>query len=180
MQGKPEVSFDHNWTRHEYKVMFAVSLLSKVREPDGFSAVLALSNDPYFQMRGSAVAALRTYGDRRALPTLLRLLRDGKPCNGFLVPAIAELGDDSAVPLLIDTFPAGGTRDSEARLKAIEEITGLSLQDTREQWGLLYYGDKLDKFRNAMHKWWEENKAQSRGGAIADPAGDVLKAAPEQ
>jgi len=178
MQGKPEVSFDHKRTRREYKVMLAASLLSKIREPDGFLVVLALSNDPYFVMRGSAVAALRIYGDRRALPTLLRLLRDRKPCNGFLVTTIAELGDDSAVPILIDTIPAGGTRDSEARLKAIEEITGLSLQEMREEWGLLYYGDKLDRFHKAMHKWWEENKAQSRNGGITEHvhAGDVLKA----
>ena len=170
MKGKAEVSCDHDTTQGEYKVMDAAYLLGEVREPEGFSAVLTLAEDPYFLTRGWAVSSLRAYGDRRSLPTLLTLLKERKSCNGALVPTISELGDDTAVVPLIDSIPAGGGCDSEARLKAIESITGLSLAEMREQWGLLYYGDKLGKFHKAMYMWWNKNKANSKNARTAEQA----------
>jgi HEAT repeat protein len=168
MKGKPEVPHDHETTRGEYKVMLAASLLGKVREPQAFDALVTLAQDPYGAMRGWAVASLRRYGDRSVLPMLVRHLKEGKACNGVLVPAIGELGDDSVVPLLIDTVPVGGYGNAEARLKAIEAITGLSLKAMREDWGrLAFYGDKLPQFRRAMHQRWATNKHESRNGMPA-------------
>jgi len=47
--------------------------------------------------------------------------------------------------------------DAEARFRAIEEITGLSLDGIRSKWGLLYY-DNLKAFHRAMHEWWATHK----------------------
>ena len=170
MKDKPEVSSDHRGTRHEFKVMHAAVLLGKVKEPTAFPHLLALLDDPYFSMRGHAAYSLEKFGARNALPTLLRVLQEGKPCNGNLVPAIAVLGDNTAVLPLINTIHSGGSNDAAKRLKAIETITGLSLKEMREEWGLVYYGDKLPKFHRAMHEWWGENKHKSRNGKTAEPA----------
>ena len=169
MKGKPEVTGDHKRTLHEDKVMWAADLLGQAKEPTAFPHLVALLDDPSLLMRGYAARALDAFGARRALPALLKVLHDKKPCNGFLVPAIAALGDDTAVPPLIDSIPAGGYRDADARLKAIEAITGLSLKEMREEWGLLYYGEKLQKFHSAMREWWEKNKHKSRNGKTAEP-----------
>lgn len=170
MNGKPEVSYRHETTRWEYKVMLAGWLLGNVKEPKAFPHLLELVEDPFFIMRGWATTALQSFGDRRALPTLIRLLREKKPCNGALVQAIGALGDNSAVPTLIETIPAGGARNAEQRLKAIEEITGFSLAKVREEWGLVYYGEKHADFLAFMRKWWQENEARSRNGRTAEPA----------
>lgn len=168
MKGKLEVSYKHKRTRQEDKVMCAAYLLGQAKEPRAFPHLIALLDDPFLGMRGYAVMALEKCGDRRALPALLKVLKQGKPCSGFLAPAIGRLGDDTAVPILIDTIPAGGTMDVGRRLKAIEQITGLSLSAIREEWGLVYYGEKHRQFLKAMHVWWEENKAKSRNGKTVE------------
>ena len=167
MKGKPEVSYRHERTRREYKVMLAAWLLGKVKEPKGFPHLLELAEDPFFVMRGCAVCALQSFGDRRALPTLIRILREKKPCNGFLVPAIGALGDNSAVTPLIETIPISGAKEAEEILKAIEEITGLSLVEVRKEWGLVYYREKHAAFLTFMRSWWQKNEAKSRNGRAA-------------
>jgi hypothetical protein len=86
----------------------------------------------------------------------LEILRRNDACNWSVVLAIAKIGDETAIPHLIDTIPAGGM-DTEARSKAIEEITGLSLDGIRDKWGLLFY-DNLKEFHKAMHDWWATHK----------------------
>lgn len=92
---------------------------------------------------------------------LLEMLRERDACDWAVVRAIAEIGDETAIPDLIDTIPEGGFMDAEARFKAIEEITGLSLDAIRKEWGLLYYG-KLEQFHKAMHEWWQANEHWQR------------------
>jgi len=170
MKGKSEVGDVHKRTRREDEVMCAAYLLGQAKEPTAFPHLLALLDDPHLVMRGYAAMALEKYGDRRALPMLLAVLKQGKPCNGFLVPAIGTLGDDTAIPTLIDTIPAGGSTGADRRFKAIEKITGLSLSAIREEWGLTYPGERHRQLLETMHVWWDENKADSRNGNNAEEA----------
>ena len=179
MKGASEVPYEHKTTRGEYKVMLAASLLGKVKEPEAFPHLLMLVEDPYSLMRGWAATALKELGDRRALPALLKVLKEEKSCNGRLCPAIGALGDNSAVPALIDTIPAGGAMDTEERFEAIEQITGLSLADMRREWGRPCYGETHQKLLEAMRDWWTKNKHLSRNGEKTEPPtqGDGAKRA---
>jgi hypothetical protein len=164
MKGKPEVSYDHEATKAEYKIMLAASLLGRLKDERAFQELVQLAEDPFFGMRGWAVEALMVFNDKRALPVLIKLVRENKPCNGALERAVGKLGDDSAVPELIEHFTEGGAMEAEATLKAIEEITGLSLAEMKKKWGLTYYTN-LPQFKKAMHEWWKASKSKSRNGS---------------
>ena len=125
---------------------------ARVREP---LLEIAKSSCPNFC--ASAAFSLQRLGDRRALPHLLEILRKRDACAWAVVLAMAKIGDETAINDLIDTISSGGGMEAEARLKAIEEITGLSLDGIRDKWGLLYYG-KLKEFHKAMHEWWDANR----------------------
>ena len=135
----------------------AAYLLAEVRDARVFGRLLEISESACPNFCESAISGLQKLGDRRALPRMFQILRQRDGCSWAAVWAIGKIGDETAIPHLIDTIPPGGANDAETRLKAIEEITGLSLNDMRAKWGLLYY-DKLEQFHQAMHKWWEEHK----------------------
>jgi hypothetical protein len=133
--------------------------------------LVRLLNDPQTLIRSAAAHELAHLEFRPALPHLLRELRRGRAFNGELVPAIAAVGDETAVPVLIDTIPASG---EERQLRAIETITGLSLEPMRQRWGLTYY-HTLGAFHQAMHEWWEENRHHApRNGRAGTAAGQSV------
>lgn len=135
----------------------AVYLLSMAKDPRVVEPLLEISQSSCPFSCEIAVGGLQMLGDRRGLPRLLELLRRNDACDWSVVRAIAKIGDETAIAPLIDTIPAGGAMDTEARFKAIEEITGLSLDGIRGKWGLLYYNN-LREFHTAMHEWWATHK----------------------
>jgi hypothetical protein len=135
----------------------AVHLLAEVKDARVLEPLLQISKSSCPHSCNSAVFGFQKLGDKRALPRLLEMLRERDGCDWAVVRAIAEIGDETAIPDLIDTIPEGGFMDAEARFKAIEEITGLWLDAIRKEWGLLYYG-KLEQFHKAMHEWWQANE----------------------
>jgi len=135
----------------------ALHLLASAKDKRALGPLLEMSESSCPLACLSAVGGLQKLWDRRALPRVLERLRRNDDCNWAAVSAVATLGDETAIKDLIDTIPAGGAMDADARLKAIEEITGLSLRAIRDKWGLLYYG-KLQEFHQAMHEWWDANK----------------------
>ena len=135
----------------------AAFLLAEVRDARVFGPLIEISESSCPNSCTSTIFGLQKLGDRRALPRLFEILRQRDYCAWAAVEAIAKIGDETAITHLIDTIPAGGAIDSDPRLKAIEEITGLSLHNMREKWGLLYYNN-LEQFKKAMREWWEEHK----------------------
>jgi PBS lyase HEAT-like repeat len=135
----------------------AIHLLTEAKDARVLYPLLQMSKSPCPHSCDSAAFGLQSLGDKRALPRLLEILRKTDACSWAVVRAIGKIGDETAIPDLIDSIPDGGAMDAEARLKAIEEITGLSLDGIRKEWGLLYYG-KLEQFHKAMHEWWQSNK----------------------
>ena len=139
----------------------AIYLLSAAKDVRVFEPLLEMSKSSCPFSCEMAVGGMQRLGDRRGLPRLLELLHQNNACNWSVVLAIAKVGDETAIPHLIDTIPAGGAMDTEARFKAIEEITGLSLDGIRGKWGLLYY-DNLKEFHKAMHEWWATHRHQAK------------------
>jgi hypothetical protein len=139
----------------------AAYLLAEVKDARVLKPLLEMSKSscPYSCLL--AVSGLYKLRDRRALPRLLEIIRKQNACSNPAVRTVANIGDETAIPILIDTIPDGGAMDAEARLKAIEEITGLSLDGIRKEWGLLYYG-KLKQFHKAMHEWWDAHKRSAK------------------
>ena len=135
----------------------AVFLLASVKDTRVLEPLLEMSKSTCPQSCHGVVSSLGRLGDRRALPRLLEILRRSDECNWAAVLAVGALGDETAIKDLINTIPAGGANDAEARFKAIEQITGLSLDPIRNKWGLLFY-DNLPQFHQAMHQWWAANK----------------------
>ena len=132
-------------------------LLAEAEDARVLEPLLEVSKSSCPNSCASAVFSLRRLGDRRALPRLLEILRKGDACAWAAVLAVAKIGDETAIKDLINTITSGGGMEAEARLKAIEEITGLSLDGIRDKWGLLYYG-KLKEFHKAMHEWWDAHR----------------------
>ena len=139
------------------RLIAAVHLLAQAKDARVLEPLLLMSESSCPRSCDSAVFGLQKLGDRRALPRLLEILRKSDACNWAVVSAVAKVGDETAIADLINTIPAGGAMDAEARFKAIEEITGLSLNKIRDKWGLLYY-DNLQQFHKAMHDWWAAHK----------------------
>jgi len=181
MGGKADCPYDSKMTRDAYRASLVARMLAdvqlllspEVRDSRVLGLLVGLLNDPDFRLRGAACDALIRLGDRRALPDLLGALRARKVCNGSLVPAIAALGDGSAVPALIDTIPLGGAIETAEQLRAIEAITGLSLDPVRNErggiHGLGFYSEgALEQFRRQMHEWWKANQDKARSGMKRD------------
>jgi hypothetical protein len=139
----------------------AVHLLAEARDARVLDPLVEMSKSSCANSCQSAVFGLQKLGDTRALPRLLEILRKNDACSWAVVLTVAKIGDKTAIPDLINTIPAGGAMDTEARFKAIEEITGLSLDGIRNEWGLLYYG-KLEQFHKAMHEWWDAHQHLAR------------------
>ena len=135
----------------------AVYLLASAKDKRVLGPLLEMSNSSCPHSCSAVVSSLAKLGDRRGLPRMLEILRRSDECNWAAVLAIGAIGDETAIKDLINTIPAGGAMDAEARFKAIEQITGLSLDPIRNKWGLLYY-DNLPQFHQAMHEWWAANK----------------------
>lgn len=154
-------SADQKFACDDERYSKALYLLSAAKDRRALQPLLELSKASCPFSCERAAGGLQMLGDRRGLPRLLELLRENDACNWSIVSAIAKIGDETAIADLIDTIPAGGAMDTEARFKAIEEITGLSLDGMRDKWGLLFY-DNLNEFHKAMHEWWATHKHRQR------------------
>lgn len=135
----------------------AIFLLASAKDKRVLGPLLEMSNSSCPHSCSAVVSSMARLGDRRALPRMLEILRSPGECSYAVVLAIAKIGDETAIKDLIDSIPPGGANDAEARYKAIEEITGLSLDPIRNKWGSLFY-DNLPQFHLAMHEWWAANK----------------------
>ena len=149
-------------SRYKSKIRCAAVLLGQAKESEAYPDFMTLLDDPCPIMRNWAATSLGHLGDRRALPTLLEILQL-RP-NRSVVEAIGKLGDDSTVPILI--ADASSKIGKHNHFRAIEQITGLSLDSIREESKTYSYIDRSDRLNTALRKWWAENKSQSRNGLI--------------
>ncbi len=140
----------------------AVFLLASAKDTRVLGPLLEMSNSSCPHSCSAVVSSMAKLVDRRALPRMLEILRSPGECSYAVVLAIAKLGDETAIKHLIDSIPPGGGNDAEARYKAIEEITGLSLDPIRNKWGTLFYDNNLRQFHRAMHEWWAANKHRAK------------------
>ena len=143
------------------KLLKALYLLSEVKDERIFPHLLEVSKSSCPNSCDAAVGDFRRLGDKRALPRLREILHINRSCSSAAAQLIGEIGDETAIPDLIDTIPAGGANDADVRLAAIEKITGLSLVEIRKKWGLIY-GSQLEQFHKAMYDWREKNRQQIR------------------
>lgn len=104
--------------------------------------------------------AIEKLGSPKVVPDLVTKLDIANEIQRrLIVDAIVRFSDTERVPLLIDTMATGSVEGIEARMQAIERITGLSLERVRSGWGRLLRQNKLKVFSLAVHQWWNENKS---------------------
>jgi hypothetical protein len=171
MAGVKSAGADEQLSSGDLQVLGAAAILARAGEPKTLLHLLTLLDDPYYQVRNGAAEALATFGDRRAAPFILEKLERCLFSDGPLVRAIGVLGDDKAIPVLINRIPGGGSMNTSNIYEAIEKITGLSLAPIRDQYGMTFYNG-LSEHRERMHRWWRENQHASRNGqaAVVAPA----------
>lgn len=130
----------------------AFDVLCSLGSPQLFSAVVTLLKDEDEYIRGSAVEILKkdqrafdylvetlqdhdagvrmrtvealvTMQDKRAVPVLLRLLRDAPEIGTVIIPALAKLGDRQAIPILVECVQGTDQAVCKEALHALAILT---------------------------------------------------------
>lgn len=165
--GRPVLSSIAPLLRHpEQEVRFyATYLISELVYPEAVSLLAKQLQDPDVDVRRIAVRVLRQFRELEQFPIVVEELRndlrnpDPRPRRGA-AEALGALGDEAAVPLLVellDDTEQGVRRASHAAL-----VT-LTKQD-------------FDQDREAWLQWWESNQQRSRVEWLID---GLVHAAPD-
>lgn len=85
--------------------MFAVQVLSRIRDPSTVDALLPLLEHPDSNIAQAAVEALGNVRAQKAVPGLIRLLDKDLWLQFAAVAALGEIADERAVFPLLDTIP---------------------------------------------------------------------------
>jgi HEAT repeat protein len=85
--------------------MFAVQVLSRIKDPTTVEALLPLVTHPDSNIAQAAVEALGALRAREAVPALIRLLDADLWLQFAAVAALGEIGDERAVVPLLDAVP---------------------------------------------------------------------------
>lgn len=107
----------------------AVTALRFFKIDGAREAVEKALGDPAWEVRLAAVESLGKIADRRSVPALLRALRDANPLIvRDAIPVIVVLGDDAAVPSLLELLKAP---DEDVRWSVCLYIGKMRLVDAR-------------------------------------------------
>jgi HEAT repeat protein len=85
--------------------MFAVQILSRIKDPTSAQALLPLLSHPDSNIAQAAIEALGALKAREAVPGLIRLLDADLWLQFAAVAALGEIGDPRAVQPLLDAIP---------------------------------------------------------------------------
>jgi HEAT repeat protein len=85
--------------------MFAVQILSRIKDPSTVQALLPLVGHPDSNIAQAAIEGLGALRAREAVPALLRLLSADLWLQFAAVAALGEIGDERAVPPLLEAIP---------------------------------------------------------------------------
>jgi HEAT repeat protein len=85
--------------------MFAVQILSRIRDPGSAQALLPLLEHPDSNIAQAAIEGLGALKAREAIPGLIRLLDADLWLQFAAVAALGEIGDPRAVTPLLDAIP---------------------------------------------------------------------------
>lgn len=100
--------------------------------------LLVMADDKDREVRKRLGAALGVYGDRRAVPILLKLLRDSDPdhlIKLWAASSLGKLGRKDGIPVLIDLLQRAETRGYHGNIFAVlEELTGMKLREDPAEW----------------------------------------------
>lgn len=122
----------------------AVELVARVHFKEGVHDVVALLKDKSDAVKLAAVKAVKTLGDEHAASQLVELSRQeiDVEMRIEMLEAAMELGNDEAIPLLIDIMRENGLFADEAyhRLRAHVQLT--------------FTKDDVEN----IEKWWKNNR----------------------
>jgi HEAT repeat protein len=101
--------------------MRALGVLARLHDSWAFTRLCDDLHNP--QRRESAILALGTLGDRRAVPALIALMSDPDPwIYDFAVEALGALKDPRALPVLLDTLKADSESLRATACRALGQI----------------------------------------------------------
>jgi HEAT repeat protein len=119
---------------NDYVRMTAARALGHIVRGEVFPPLVAALNDPVIDVRCQALWALAESGGAQAVDTLLTHTSDPDPCvRHAAVHALAEVGDESLIPLLerIEHQDTGGCRAALVRQSA-----GWAMKRIKERHGI--------------------------------------------
>jgi len=166
---KPQGSHKSDSKPSALKAGLSAELLVGVKHPKACELIIKLLDDPNSGVRYYAAYCLARLGDKKALPYLRQSLRNGSSVDGSHENVLISFGDPIVIPDLIDAMrPDEGLR-IETSLRAIEKLSGLSIQEIERPWRDCRI--EMPQFKRGLHQWWEKTKHKVLNPTPAAAAG---------
>ena len=130
----------------------AVEMCYRQRIDQAFPILMKMGDDKDPLVRRYLSAALAIYGDKQAIPVLLKLLHDPYPdpfIKIWAADALGKLGRKDGVPDMIDLLKREDTKSFRGNIvHTLQDITGKQLEDDYGQW----------------NAWWQSQGKQMGNG----------------
>jgi hypothetical protein len=150
---------------------FIDSLDAETREKEIKYYASVLDEKPYSRQLCPALAKAGVLRDKRLLPGLLKVAAHTEPGNydcrpkWMAVAALARMGDESAIPVLVPLVDFGNKNVQMWSRAALYRLTGQTFDQDKKEWGAWWNAqNKEPKLKDEDLKPW---------AAVSDPGAQV-------